>query len=73
MTRARTPPQRDIHGVIPAEDKSTEANAAPFGKLASKMRSMLQRKKSTSDGKKKKKTKDYWDVERPDDKHWTEM
>lgn len=54
------------------EDLNTNASSAPLGKLASKMKLMLRRK-NTSDKKKPKKEKDYYDVDRMDDVHWTEM
>lgn len=54
------------------EESATNASSAPLGKLASKMKLMLRRK-NTNEKKKQKKEKDYYDVDRMDDVHWTEM
>lgn len=57
--------------------KSKEAGSpspgiAPFNKLASKMKLMLRRK-NTNEKKKEKKKREWEDVDRLEDVHWTEM
>jgi pyruvate dehydrogenase phosphatase len=62
--------------VTEEEKKSQEQNSgtptsATFGRFASKMKLMLRRKNTNA--KKKQKKKEYEDVERIEDVHWTEM
>jgi pyruvate dehydrogenase phosphatase len=47
-------------------------STATFGKFASKMKLMLRRK-NTNAKKKQKKKREYEDVDRIEDVHWTEM
>ncbi|KAF1851439.1 protein serine/threonine phosphatase 2C [Cucurbitaria berberidis CBS 394.84] len=54
------------------EEQNSNPGTAPLGKLASKMR-LLLRRKNTNNKKKAKKEKDYYDVHRMDDVHWTEI
>ncbi|KAF2853468.1 hypothetical protein T440DRAFT_496915 [Plenodomus tracheiphilus IPT5] len=52
---------------------SLSPSIAPFGKLASKMRLMLRRKNTNEKKKEKKKKREWEDVDRLEDVHWTEM
>ncbi|KAH9863866.1 hypothetical protein J1614_009798 [Plenodomus biglobosus] len=54
------------------EAGSLSPSMAPFNKLASKMRLMLRRK-NTDVKKKEKKKREWEDVDRLEDVHWTEM
>jgi pyruvate dehydrogenase phosphatase len=66
------PHKEDNYEVKAPLQEPNENSAAPFGKLASKMKLMLRRR-STGDKKKEKKEKekDYYDP--VEDVHWTEM
>jgi pyruvate dehydrogenase phosphatase len=54
------------------EQAASTPTAATFGKLASKMKLMLRRK-NTNAKKKEKKKRQYEEVDRIEDVHWTEM
>ncbi|KAL6170710.1 hypothetical protein ACJQWK_03676 [Exserohilum turcicum] len=56
----------------PDEQKSGTPTSATFGKIASKMKLMLRRK-NTNTNKKEKKKRHYEEVDRIEDRHWTEM
>lgn len=56
----------------PGEHNASTPTSAAFGKLASKMKLMLRRK-NTNAKKKEKKKREYEDVDRIEDVHWTEM
>lgn len=62
-------PQGDV--TSPQPTASTPTTAA-FGKLANKMKLMLRRK-NTNAKKKEKKKREYEEVDRIEDVHWTEM
>lgn len=50
---------------------SPKTETAPFGKLATRMKSLLRR--NTSEKKKEKKSKPQQEYDRLDDAHWSEM
>lgn len=58
------------------EKKKTEENesahAAPLEKLATRMKSILRRK-TVSEKKSEKRRKQYQELDRMEDVHWTEM
>jgi pyruvate dehydrogenase phosphatase len=54
------------------EQTASTPTAATFGKLATKMKLMLRRK-NTNAKKKEKKKRQYEEVDRIEDVHWTEM
>jgi pyruvate dehydrogenase phosphatase len=54
------------------EQVASTPTTATFGKFASKMKLMLRRK-NTNAKKKQKKKREYEDVDRIEDVHWTEM
>ncbi|KAF2127923.1 hypothetical protein P153DRAFT_376853 [Dothidotthia symphoricarpi CBS 119687] len=57
----------------PSEEQTAQPNAAPFGKLATRMKSLLRRR-TTGDKKKEKKPKESLpEIDRMEDVHWTEM
>jgi len=62
-------PQGDVTSPQPTASTPT---AAAFGKLANKMKLMLRRK-NTNAKKKEKKKREYEEVDRIEDVHWTEM
>jgi pyruvate dehydrogenase phosphatase len=56
----------------PQGQTASTPTAATFGKLANKMKLMLRRK-NTNAKKKEKKKREYEEVDRIEDVHWTEM
>jgi len=56
----------------PQEQTASTPTAATFGRLANKMKLMLRRK-NTNAKKKEKKRREYEEVDRIEDVHWTEM
>lgn len=56
----------------PGEQNGGTPTSAAFGRLASKMKLMLRRKNNDTK-KKEKKQRHYEEVDRIEDKHWTEM
>lgn len=70
-----TPRSEDIENAekirLQEQGNSTPTTAA-FGKIASRVKLMLRRK-NTNAKKKQKKRKEYEEVDRIEDVHWTEM
>lgn len=57
----------------PSSQAEQSSHVATLDKLASKMKSLMRRKTASEKKSEKKKKKEYADLDRMEDVHWTEM